>query len=58
MDYINKYKKGKIFIKKENRGLFTEYCDGKITQKCIDKGKNSTDETTRKRAIFAENAKK
>lgn len=30
------YKKGKeIHIKKKNRGKFTEYCGGKVTDECI-----------------------
>ena len=52
-------KKGKgIHIKKENRGLFTDYCGGKVTQKCIDKAKRSGNPKLVKRAVFAENAKK
>ena len=46
-----------IHIKKENRGKFTEYCDGKVTQKCIDKAKQSGNKKLVKRAVFAENAK-
>ena len=46
-----------IHIKKENRGKFTEYCNGKVTQKCIDKAKKSNNPTLRKRATFAENAR-
>jgi hypothetical protein len=48
----------RIHIKKENRGKFTEYCDGKVTQECIDKAKKSNNPTLKKRAIFAENARK
>lgn len=48
---------GKIEIKSENKGKFTEYCDGKVTDKCIEKGLGSPNETTRKRAQFAKNAK-
>lgn len=52
-------KKGKgIHIKKENRGLFTDYCGGEVTQKCIDKAKRSGNPKLVKRAVFAENAKK
>jgi hypothetical protein len=30
------YKKGKgIHIKKKNRGKFTEYCGGEVTNECI-----------------------
>jgi hypothetical protein len=53
------FKKGKeIHIKKKNRGKFTEYCKGEVTQKCIDKAKKSKNPTLRKRATFAENARK
>jgi len=52
------YEKGGIHIKKENRGKFTDYCGGKVTQECITKGKNSPSATIRKRATFAANARK
>ena len=33
---LPKLKKGnKIYIKKKNRGKFTEYCGGKVTDECI-----------------------
>lgn len=52
------HKKGKeIHIKKKNRGKFTEYCKGKVTQECINKAKKSNSPTLRKRAVFAENAR-
>lgn len=52
------YKNGnKIHIKKENRGKFTDYCNGKVTNACIQKGKNSPDPKIRKRATFAANAR-
>lgn len=52
------FKKGSgIHIKKENRGKFTEYCGGKVTQECIDKAKKSNNPTLRKRATFAENSR-
>ena len=52
-------KKGSgIHIKKENRGKFTDYCGGKVTQECIDKAKKSKNPKLRKRATFAENARK
>lgn len=44
-------------IKKKNRGKFTEYCGGKVTEACIRRGKNSSNPTTRKRATFAQNAR-
>lgn len=56
---IDLFKKGnKIHIKKANRGKFTEYCGGKVTQECISRGKNSSDPKIRKRATFAANARK
>ena len=57
--YSNIMKKGgKIHIKKENRGKFTEYCGGKVTAECIARGKRSSSPTIRKRATFAANARK
>ena len=46
-----------IHIKKKNRGKFTEYCGGEVTQECINKAKKSKNPTLRKRATFAENAR-
>lgn len=58
-DAIDLFKKGnKIYIKKANRGKFTEYCGGKVTQECINRGKNSSNPKIRKRATFAANARK
>jgi len=51
-------KGGKIHIKKANRGKFTKYCGGKVTSKCIAKGKNSSNPVVRKRATFAQNSRK
>ena len=52
-------KKGnKINIKKENEGKFTDYCGGRVTNECIEKGKRSPDHAVRKRATFAKNARK
>ena len=48
---------GKIEIKSENKGKFSEHCGVKVTDKCIEKGLCSPNETTRKRAQFAKNAK-
>jgi hypothetical protein len=39
---------GPIHIKKKNKGKFTDYCGGKVTEECIRKGKNSSNPTTRK----------
>ena len=50
-------KGSKIKIKKKNRGKFTEYCGGEVTQKCIDKAKKSKNPTLRKRATFAQNSR-
>lgn len=55
---LGRAKGGKIEIKPENRGKFTDYCGGKVTQDCITKGKNSKDPKIRKRATFADNARK
>ena len=54
---IKSSKKPKIHIKKENRGKFTDYCGGKVTSECIQRGKNSSDPKIRKRATFAANAR-
>lgn len=51
-------KGGSIHIKKKNRGKFTDYCGGKVTEECIAKGKKSKDPKIRKRATFAANARK
>ena len=52
-------KKGsKINIKKKNRGKFTDYCGGNVTQSCINRAKRSGNKTLVKRAVFAENARK
>ena len=51
-------KKGGIHIKKKNRGKFTEYCGGKVTEECIAKGKKSKDPKIRKRATFASNSRR
>ena len=46
-----------IHIKKKNRGKFTDYCGGQVTQECINKGKHSSNPAIRKRATFADNAR-
>lgn len=54
-----KFKKGsKIHIKDSQKGSFTKYCNGKVTEECIQKGKNSPDPKIRKKATFAANARK
>ena len=46
--------KSGIHIKKQNEGKFTEYCNGKVTQDCINRAKASGNSKIVKRAIFAE----
>ena len=59
MNIIEFLKKGSgIHIKKKNKGKFTSYCGGKVTDECIQKGKNSSNPAIRKRATFAANARK
>ena len=48
----------KIHIKKKNRGKFTDYCGGKVTDSCIRRAKASGNPTLVKRATFAANARK
>ncbi len=56
--YISYLKKGGgIYIKKKNRGSFTRWCGGTVTEECIRKGKNSRNPKIRKKATFAENAR-
>lgn len=56
---INTFAKGGgIHIKKKNRGKFTDYCGGEVTSECIARGKRSSSPTIRKRATFAQNARK
>ena len=47
-----------IHIKKKNRGKFTEYCGGTVTDECIRRAKSSGNPTLVKRATFAANARK
>lgn len=54
----SKLAKSGIKIKKKNRGKFTQYCNGNVTQECINKAKRSGNKTLIKRAVFAENARK
>ena len=57
-NYIQKFKKGSgIHIKKSHKGLFTQYCNGKVTNECIQRGKHSSDPKIRRRATFADNAR-
>ena len=58
-DFIVSLKKGnKIHIKESQKGSFTKYCNGKVTNECIQRGKNSPDPKIRKKAVFAENARR
>lgn len=50
-------KGGRIHIKKKNKGTFTKYCDGKVTNECIQKAKRSGNTKLIKKAVFAENAR-
>lgn len=52
------FAKSGIKIKKANRGKFTEYCGGKVTNECIQRAKHSSNPKLRKRATFAANARK
>lgn len=49
---------GKIHIKKKNRGSFTRWCNGKVTEECIRRGKNSSNPAIRKKAVFAANSRR
>lgn len=51
-------KGGGIYIKEKNKGSFTKYCKGKVTQDCIHKAKKSGNKKLIKKAVFAENARK
>lgn len=48
----------KIHIKESQKGSFTKYCKGKVTNECIQKGKNSPNPKIRKKAVFAQNSRK
>lgn len=58
LNYLQYFKNGGIHIKKANKGKFTEYCGGKVTEECIEKGKHSASAAVRKRAVFAQNVRK
>ena len=68
-EYDNEYKtlnfsnlipigKSGIHIKEKNKGSFTTYCGGKVTNECIQRAKNSSNPKIRKKAIFAQNARR
>lgn len=48
---------GKIHIRESQKGSFTRYCNGKVTNECIQRGKNSPDPRIRKKATFAANSR-
>lgn len=59
MNILQSLKNGSgIHIKKKNRGKFTSYCGGKVTDSCIRRAKASGNPTLVKRATFAANARK
>lgn len=56
---IQRFKNGKkIHIKESQKGSFTRYCGGNVTSECIARGKTSPDPRIRKKATFADNARK
>lgn len=55
---LKKGGKPKIHIKESQKGSFTRYCNGKVTNECIQRGKNSPDPKIRKKATFAQNARR
>ena len=55
---VEKFKKGnKIHIKESQKGSFTKWCGGNVTNECIQRGKNSSNPKIRKKATFAANAR-
>lgn len=57
IDLLSYKSGGSINIKPENRGKFTEYCGGKVTEECIARGKRSPDPKIRKQATFTANSR-
>ena len=56
---VQKLKNGsKIHIKKSKVGSFTKYCNGKVTNECIQKGLRSPSAAIRKKANFARNSRR
>lgn len=51
-------KKPEIHIKEKNKGKFTDYCGGKVTNECIEEGLASSSAKIRARANFAKNVRK
>lgn len=57
-DVVKIFKKGhKIHIKESQKGTFTKWCGGNVTDECIQRGKNSSNPKIRKKATFADNAR-
>lgn len=61
-DRVNKLveilKKGnKIHIKESQKGSFSSWCGGKVTNECIQRGKRSSNPKIRKKATFAANSR-
>lgn len=55
---IQLFKKGSgIHIKEKNKGSFTRWCGGNVTEECIRRGKASSNPRIRKKATFADNAR-
>lgn len=58
-DVVKNFKKGhKIHIKESQKGTFTRWCGGNVTDECIQRGKNSSNPKIRKKAMFAANVRK
>lgn len=59
MNILDYLKEGsKIYIKKSHRGRFNQYCNGKVTNECIARGKRSPSAKIRKMATFAANSRR
>lgn len=58
LQYLKKGGKSGIHIKESQKGSFTRYCNGKVTNECIRRGKNSPDPKIRKKATFAANVRR
>lgn len=54
LNVIEAKEKEKWIPKDMDEGSFTEYCGGKVTEECIQRGKNSPDKKTRQRANLAD----
>lgn len=59
MNIIEFLKNGSgIHIKEKNKGSFTRWCEGNVTEECIRRGKNSPNPKIRKKATFAQNSRR